>query len=67
MNAAAGRHQINPQKAMAYAMIYPEAGNGGRGKKSTDSVGFSRTRIRSGFLRVTPTSTTVGCPILPAS
>jgi hypothetical protein len=39
---AASRHQINPQKAMAYAMIYPEASKGVRGKKSTDSVGLAK-------------------------
>jgi hypothetical protein len=35
------------QKAMAYAMRHPKTDDkGGRGKKSSDPSGFSRTRIK---------------------
>jgi hypothetical protein len=33
------------QRAMATAMIYPKAEKGGRGKKATDTVGFSSQRL----------------------
>ncbi|MCO5129388.1 MAG: ParB/RepB/Spo0J family partition protein [Xanthobacteraceae bacterium] len=39
------RHMSSGQRAMATAMIYPEPERGGRGKKATETIGFSSQRL----------------------